>query len=130
MSEQVFQGTVARIIRNRGFAFLTGADGTERFFHRSSVRPWVNFDNLAEGDAITFEEDRSPKGPRAKNIDLGEVSERRPNDSAPKAAAQNTAAATTKTNRAFAVEDRTRETQTESRTRPRSGGAARGIRTR
>jgi hypothetical protein len=30
----------------------------------------VNFDALAEGDRVEFEIDRSPKGPRAKNIDL------------------------------------------------------------
>ena len=58
------------MVRNKGFAFLKGTDGIERFFHRSAVMSWVNFDNLSEGDAVTFEEDRSPKGPRAKNIDI------------------------------------------------------------
>lgn len=122
MSEQVMQGTVARIIRNRGFAFLTGADGVERFFHRSSVRPWVNFDALAEGDPITFEEDRSPKGPRAKNIDMKGT---HVSDSATDA----TAAA--KANRPFTVaQGRSKEAEAEDRARPRSEGAARRFRTR
>lgn len=64
------RGTVKRLVRNRGFGFLLGEDGVERFFHRSSVRPWIEFDNLSEDDQIVFEEDKSPKGPRAKNVDL------------------------------------------------------------
>jgi cold shock CspA family protein len=64
------RGVVTRLVRNRGFAFLKGDDGIERFFHCSAVRPWINFSNLSEDDKVTFEEDRSAKGPRAKNIDL------------------------------------------------------------
>lgn len=124
MSEQVLSGTVARIIRNRGFGFLTGADGIERFFHMSSVRPWVNFDALSEGDPITFQEDRSPKGPRAKNIDLGEPSTRRARDN-PEAHAAAQAAGNRAQHYAAAT-----EAKTESRTRPYRGGPARSVRTR
>ena len=42
------QGTIKRIIRDRGFGFIRTADGQEVFFHRSSLQG-LNFDALKEG---------------------------------------------------------------------------------
>ncbi len=58
------QGTIKRVIRDRGFGFIRSADGQEIFFHRSSLQQ-LNFDGLHEGEAVEFELERGEKGPRA-----------------------------------------------------------------
>ena len=58
------QGTIKRVIRDRGFGFIRSADGKEIFFHRSSLQE-LNFDVLKEGQAVEFEMENGPKGPRA-----------------------------------------------------------------
>lgn len=64
------QGTVKRLVRDRGFGFVRDTDGsTEYFFHRSSVRPDATaFDQMQEGDVVSFSLGDSPKGPRAENV--------------------------------------------------------------
>jgi cold shock protein len=57
-------GTVKRVVRDRGFGFISSAEGPEIFFHRSSLQG-LNFDSLKEGDAVEFEVEDGPKGPRA-----------------------------------------------------------------
>jgi len=58
------EGTVKRLIRDRGFGFIRSAEGNEVFFHRSSLQG-LNFDTLKEGDKVEFEIENGPKGPRA-----------------------------------------------------------------
>ncbi|MGI8609181.1 MAG: cold-shock protein [Candidatus Dormibacteria bacterium] len=60
-------GTIKRIVPDRGFGFIATPDGTEYFFHRSSVE---NFDALRGDEAVTFEVENSPKGPRANQVRL------------------------------------------------------------
>ena len=62
-------GTVKRLVRDRGFGFITGEDGTELFFHRSALTGNA-FDDLTEGQGVEFDVERGPKGPRAANIRL------------------------------------------------------------
>jgi len=59
-------GTVKRLVHDKGFGFVAAADGNEYFFHRSSCE--VPFEQLREGDAVTFDAGQGPKGPRAENI--------------------------------------------------------------
>jgi cold shock protein len=61
------KGTVKRLVRDRGFGFLAGDDGTERFFHRSGCAGAI-FDSLNEGQRVDFTDEPSQKGPRAGNI--------------------------------------------------------------
>jgi cold shock protein len=61
------QGTVKRVVRDRGFGFIRSAEGREIFFHRSSLQE-LNFDTLKEGDAVEFEVENGPKGPRAVTV--------------------------------------------------------------
>ncbi|MBI1939876.1 MAG: cold shock domain-containing protein [Acidobacteria bacterium] len=61
------QGTIKRVIRDRGFGFIRSADGQEVFFHRSSLQE-LNFDGLKEGEAVEFELERGEKGPRAVSV--------------------------------------------------------------
>ena len=58
------QGTIKRVIRDRGFGFIRAADGQEVFFHRSSLQQ-LNFDSLKEGENVEFDIERGEKGPRA-----------------------------------------------------------------
>lgn len=64
------QGTIKRVIRDRGFGFIRAADGQEVFFHRSSLQE-LNFDGLKEGDTVEFEMERGEKGPRARTVRSG-----------------------------------------------------------
>jgi CspA family cold shock protein len=60
------RGTIKRLVRDRGFGFIRDEGGQEWFFHRSGVQG--SFDQLAEGQRVSFEEESSPKGPRAANV--------------------------------------------------------------
>ena len=60
------QGTIKKLIAEKGFGFIKGERG-ELFFHRSSVEG-TSFDELQEGQAVEYEEGQGPKGPRAENV--------------------------------------------------------------
>jgi cold shock protein len=61
------QGTIKRVIRDRGFGFIKSAEGQEVFFHRSGLQN-INFEVLKEGENVEFEMERGEKGPRAINV--------------------------------------------------------------
>ncbi len=61
------KGKIKRLIRERGFGFITAENGKEIFFHRSALFG-VNFDALEEDTGVEFELEKGPKGPRAKNV--------------------------------------------------------------
>ncbi|MDP2643012.1 cold-shock protein [Candidatus Peregrinibacteria bacterium CG_4_10_14_0_2_um_filter_38_24] len=60
-------GTIKKIT-DKGFGFITG-EGLEKdlFFHSNSL-VGVTFNELQEGDAVTFETEESPKGLNAVNV--------------------------------------------------------------
>ncbi|MCD5381128.1 MAG: cold shock domain-containing protein [Candidatus Pacebacteria bacterium] len=60
------QGKVVRL--NNGYGFIA-RDGEEKdlFFHVNELND-VAFDDLQEGDALTFEVGEGPKGPNAVNV--------------------------------------------------------------
>ena len=60
-------GTIKRLVRDRGFGFIRDEGGQEWFFHRSSVTAG-GFESLNEGQRVAFDEKPSAKGPRAGNI--------------------------------------------------------------
>jgi len=61
------KGKVKRLIRDRGFGFITAEDGTEVFFHRSGLAG-EDFDTLEEGTSVEFDLESGAKGPRAMNV--------------------------------------------------------------
>ena len=62
------QGTVKRLVREKGFGFIEPAEGREDlFFHRTAVVDG-GFEALTVGQPVTFEVGRGAKGPRAENI--------------------------------------------------------------
>lgn len=60
-------GTIKRLVNGKGFGFVESADGSEYFFHQSGCAD-VQFDDLREGAAVTFDAGDGPKGPRAENV--------------------------------------------------------------
>lgn len=60
-------GTVKRLVSDKGFGFVEAPDGKEYFFHSSAVGGG-GFDQLREGQSVTFETGQGPKGPRAENV--------------------------------------------------------------
>ena len=61
----MLNGTVKKLVSDRGFGFIAADDGKEYFFHRDGV---ANFDALLGGEKVTFDVQASPKGPRANNV--------------------------------------------------------------
>lgn len=59
------QGTIKRLVSEKGFGFVAAPDGQEYFFHQSSCS---SFDTLREGATVSFETGQGPKGPRAENV--------------------------------------------------------------
>jgi CspA family cold shock protein len=59
-------GTIKRITE-KGFGFIATAEGTEYFFHQSACAR-MRFDDLREGQAVSFTVGQGPKGPRAENV--------------------------------------------------------------
>ena len=65
----MYQGTIARLLIDKGFGFIRDEAGLEHFFHRSSVRGAV-FELLREGQRVEFVTEESAKGPRAADVRL------------------------------------------------------------
>ncbi len=61
-------GTIARL--NNGYGFIT-RDGEDKdlFFHVNGL-VGVQFDDLREGDKVSFEVGEGPKGPNAVDVKL------------------------------------------------------------
>ena len=64
-------GTIRRLMRDRGYGFITTEDGKDIFFHRTALRG-LRFDSLREGQSVEFEVETGPKGPRAVEVRLRE----------------------------------------------------------
>jgi len=61
------QGTVKKLTdKNFGFIAQDGQD-KDLFFHANNL-DGVSFDELREGDAVTFEIEQTPKGPAAVQV--------------------------------------------------------------
>jgi len=60
-------GKIKKLVRDRGFGFISATDGREIFFHQSSLVD-VSFDALNEEQEVEFEVEKSPKGARAINV--------------------------------------------------------------
>jgi cold shock protein len=61
-------GSVKKIVLDRGFGFIAADDGQEYFFHRSGLDTSLEFDRLGGGERVTFEIERSDRGPRARKV--------------------------------------------------------------
>ena len=60
------EGTLKRLT-DKGFGFISNDRGTDMFFHMSAVEG-VRFEDLREGQKVSYNEGNGPKGPRAENV--------------------------------------------------------------
>ncbi len=60
------EGTVAKKT-DRGFGFIRTSSGQELFFHCSSVEG-TTFEELREGQKVSYVAGQGPKGPRAEGV--------------------------------------------------------------
>ena len=63
-------GSIVRLVRDRGFGFIKAENGTEIFFHASGVTGSTPYDNLEEGQTVSYEkeQDARGRGERAVNV--------------------------------------------------------------
>ena len=60
------EGTIKRLT-DKGFGFIDTGTSQDIFFHSSSVQG-TTFDELVEGQKVTYVEGNGPKGPRAEQV--------------------------------------------------------------
>jgi cold shock protein len=61
------KGKIKKLVRDRGFGFISDTDGRELFFHQSGVLEMA-FKTLSEDQQVEFEVEKSDKGPRAIDV--------------------------------------------------------------
>jgi cold shock protein len=60
------EGTIKKLT-DKGFGFIDTGRGGDLFFHMSNVEG-VRYDDLREGQKVSYNEGRGPKGARAENV--------------------------------------------------------------
>lgn len=60
------QGTIKKLT-DKNFGFIARDSGDDLFFHANSL-DGISFDQLREGDSVTFEIEKTPKGNAAVNV--------------------------------------------------------------
>lgn len=61
-------GTIKKLVMERGFGFIAReGEAKDLFFHSKELKG-VTFEELKEGDAVTFEVAQGEKGPSATNV--------------------------------------------------------------
>ena len=61
------QGTVKWFNDSKGFGFITAENNSDVFVHHTSIQG-NGFKTLAEGDKVSFDIEKGPKGPKAINV--------------------------------------------------------------
>ncbi len=65
-------GTIRRLITERGFGFIQTVEGKDLFFHRSELQN-VDYDSLREGQQVEFEVAQGRDGrPQAVKVRLAQ----------------------------------------------------------
>jgi len=67
-------GKINKLIRDRGFGFISATDGREIFFHKNSL-VGVEFESLKGEEEVEFEVEKSSKGPCATNVSIAKKEE-------------------------------------------------------
>ncbi|MCK5512422.1 MAG: cold-shock protein [Thermodesulfovibrionia bacterium] len=60
-------GIVKWFNESKGFGFISTEDGSDVFVHYSSIQG-NGYKSLAEGDSVSFDVEKGPKGPKAVNV--------------------------------------------------------------
>jgi len=65
---EMAEGTIKRLT-DKGFGFISTGGDKDIFFHSSALEG-VSYEELQEGQRVSFNEGRGPKGLRAENVKL------------------------------------------------------------
>ena len=60
------EGTIKKLT-DKGFGFIKTSGAKDLFFHSKNVQG-TTFDQLQEGQKVSFNESQGPKGPCAENV--------------------------------------------------------------
>ena len=61
-------GTIARLLIDKGFGFITPDEGNrDLFVHHTGIQA-DGFRSLSEGARVEYEEEQGDKGPKAVNV--------------------------------------------------------------
>jgi len=60
------EGTIKRLT-DKGFGFIDTGAGQDVFFHMANLEG-VSYDDLQEGQRVSYTDGEGPKGPRAENV--------------------------------------------------------------
>ncbi|OGW80347.1 MAG: hypothetical protein A3G33_01180 [Omnitrophica bacterium RIFCSPLOWO2_12_FULL_44_17] len=63
----MFTGKINKLVRQRGFGFISATDGREIFFNQKDL-VGIRFDELDEDLKVEFQVEKTPKGPCAFDI--------------------------------------------------------------
>jgi len=61
------EGTIKKLT-NMGYGFIGTGKAKDLFFHSSSVQGVITFEQLHEGQKVSFTEGQGKKGPCAENV--------------------------------------------------------------
>lgn len=62
-------GKIKKLVLEKGFGFISDADGSDVFFHKNNLVD-IAFETLTGGEEVSFEVESSPKGTRAVKVSL------------------------------------------------------------
>jgi len=65
--KEMTNGKVKWFNDSKGFGFITSEDGSDVFVHHTSIQG-NGFKSLAEGESVSFDTEKGPKGPKAINV--------------------------------------------------------------
>ncbi len=63
---EMAEGTIKRIT-DKGFGFIDDGTGKDMFFHSSALED-VRYEDLRDGQQVSYNIGQGPKGPRAENV--------------------------------------------------------------
>ena len=63
---QMAEGTIKRIT-DKGFGFIDDGTGKDMFFHSSALED-VRYEDLRDGQQVSYNIGQGPKGPCAENV--------------------------------------------------------------
>ena len=70
MDKTRMEGTITRVIKTRGFAFVVGEDQVERFVHVDELREPERWEEMRQGVRVSFVPVRTKKGDRASEVEF------------------------------------------------------------